>query len=142
MARTLNKIKVADIDHIPEWLRHELLNWSRYCWSGAYPHPLPPQTCRSIEKHYQRISEDGDASVDRPIQPIISQALRVQAIWEAMDHLPKQVLRAEYPQRHASGRAEAGRSAAARWLGISVSSYDSALSTACYQVQIGIEGIL
>ena len=119
---------------IKDWVHQELQNWSRWCWSGAYPHPLPTETCASIEKHYNRTNDEGTDPPERAIMPNIRNAERVQAIWETLPYLPKQVLRAEYPQRNN------GRKTACRRLGINEDGYLSALHSACYKIMIGIEG--
>lgn len=48
---------------IADWIDHELRNWARWCWSGAWPHPLPPDHCASIEHRYVAPSDLG-AEVD------------------------------------------------------------------------------
>ena len=48
---------------IADWIDAELRNWARWCWSGAWPHPLPPSHCASIEHRYQAPSDIG-AEVD------------------------------------------------------------------------------
>lgn len=48
---------------IPDWIDAELRNWSAWCNSGAWPHPLPPDHCASIEHRYQAPSDIG-AEVD------------------------------------------------------------------------------
>lgn len=48
---------------IPDWIDAELRNWSAWCWSGAWPHPLPPSHCASIEHRYMAPSDLG-AEVD------------------------------------------------------------------------------
>lgn len=48
---------------IADWIDHELRNWARWCWSGAWPHPLPPDHCASIEHRYMAPSDIG-AEVD------------------------------------------------------------------------------
>lgn len=48
---------------IADWIDHELRNWARWCWSGAWPHPLPPSHCASIEHRYMAPSDLG-AEVD------------------------------------------------------------------------------
>lgn len=133
------KIKL-DLQYYPSWLHEELLNWSRWCWLGKYPHPMPETTCASFEKNYQRISEEGTVEDVRPIPPNTTHALIVQQVWETLPHMPKQVLRAEYPQRRESGRIEHGRKGAARFLHISLNEYESALSIATYRILIAFEG--
>ena len=119
---------------VPDWLHHELLNWSRWCWLGPLPHPLPPDRCGSIECEYTRyrISEYGS---DAPrILPNERNAERVDAIWRSLPAWPKQVLRAEYPQYQESGRAEFGRVGAARRLGLRLVDYEAALVVAIGRV--------
>jgi len=48
---------------IADWIDAELRNWARWCWSGAWPHPLPPSHCASIEHRYMAPSDLG-AEVD------------------------------------------------------------------------------
>jgi len=48
---------------IADWIDHELRNWGRWCNSGSWPHPLPPDHCASIEHLYQAPSDIG-AEVD------------------------------------------------------------------------------
>lgn len=124
----------GDFRNYPAWVHEELMNWSRWCWRGEYPHPLPHTACGSVERNYQRISDEGTAENVRPIPPNAAHARVVQAVWELMPTLPRQVLRAEYPQRHESGRAEHGRKGAAIRLRISLEEYEAALSVATYRV--------
>lgn len=133
------KKRPGDLRTYPTWVHEELMNWSRWCWRGAYPHPLPHTACGSVERNYQRISEEATAENARPIPPNEAYARIVQAAWEAMPHLPRQVLRAEYPQRHESGRVEHGRNGAAVRLQISLEQYEAALSVASYKVMKAFE---
>jgi hypothetical protein len=133
------KIPKGDFRTYPEWVHQELMNWARWCWKGAYPHPLPPTVCASIEKNYQRISDEGTVDDVKPVPPNEAHAKRVQAVWDALPRIGQQVLRAEYPQRFESGRAVDGRYAAARWLHMSLSEYESCLSMACYRVMVEFE---
>ncbi len=48
---------------IDPWIDAELRNWARWCWSGPWPHPLPPGHCASIEHRYVAPSDLG-AEVD------------------------------------------------------------------------------
>lgn len=135
-------MKRGEFRTYPDWLHYELMNWARWSWSGAYPHPIPPATCASYEKNYRRTGEEEEARNERQIKPNADNAQKVQAVWDALPHWPQQVLRAEYPQRHESGRVEHGRAAAARWLGISLEHYESALSVAAHKVMVAFEGDL
>lgn len=120
----------------PDWLRHEMENWSRWCWRGAYPHPLPPKHCASPEWQYERIREEGEIeSVDsKPIPVNEVHAQIVQGVYEALPTLQAQVLRAEYPQRRSSSVqkrliVQMGKSA-----------YESALNVALFRVMVAFEG--
>lgn len=84
----------------PAWVHMELINWARWCWQGQYPHP-PDAICKSIERNYSRVSEEGTTDDARPIAPNEHNARIVQAVWERLPRVPRMVLRAEYPQRHA-----------------------------------------
>lgn len=136
---TTRKKRPNNLRAYPSWVHDELMNWSRWCWRGAYPHPMPATSCGSIEKNYQRISEDGTVENARPIPPNAAHAQIVQTVWDALAKLPQQVLRAEYPQRYESGRFEHGRRGAAQRLQISLDEYEAALSVASYKIMIAFE---
>ena len=129
-------------DHcrLPDWLHHELLNWSRWCWLGAWPHPLPPSHCGSVERDYTRFRVDGSADDARPIPPNEPRALIVDDVWRDLPPAPRQVLRAEYPQYHESGRAEFGRVGAARRMRMCLREYEAALCVAAGRVWDAFEG--
>lgn len=137
-ARTARRKAGAFRDH-PAWVHEELMNWSRWCWGGAYPHPLPHTACGSVEKNYRGLSDEGTTETARPIRPNEVRARMVQAAWEALPPLPRQVLRAEYPQRHESGRTAQGRSGAAKRMQISLEEYEAALSVASHRVKLAFE---
>ena len=61
---------------IADWIDAELRNWARSCWSGAWPHPLPPDHCASIEHLYQAPSDIG-AEVDAE-----EVARRIPIVWD------------------------------------------------------------
>ncbi|MCL4822582.1 MAG: hypothetical protein KJZ57_00060 [Anaerolineales bacterium] len=55
---------------IADWIDAELRNWSAWCWSGAWPHPIPPDHCRSIEHQWIDPSDlYREAPEPRPIAP-------------------------------------------------------------------------
>lgn len=112
---------------IPDHIHHELLNWSRWCWRGAYPHPIPPNHCGSPEWQYQRINEDGTTeSVDeKPIPVNEINAKIVQDVYDRLPWIQQQVLRYEYPQKHSISK---------RNTNISRSDYESALSSAVRKI--------
>ncbi len=138
--------QIRDFRHYPEWLHHELLNWSRWCWLGAYPHPLPPSHCYSIEHQFAgwRLPEGADVAPlpEKLPAPIEARARIVNDAWSALPDLPRMVLRAEYPQRRESGRLEYGQAGAARRLHIRLSEYEGALVMAIGRVWTALEGDL
>ena len=77
---------------IPDWIDAELRNWSAWCWSGAWPHPLPPSHCASIEYRYLAPS---DLSADLDADEI---ARRIPIIRDRAE-LVHQVYRAQLTQR-------------------------------------------
>lgn len=122
--------------NIPEAAHFELINWSRFCWEGAYPYPLPATHCFSFEHHYQAPSDLGDKDAPPPrIVANAHRALIVQGVYQILPINSRLVLRAEYPQRRASGRAEYGMVGAARRLHIRLSEYEYALQRAVDKVQ-------
>jgi hypothetical protein len=129
-----------DLRRFPDWLHHELLNWSRWCWQGAWPHPLPPSHCASAEHEYTRLRGDISSDETRPIQANETRALIVDGVWRRLPPLPKQVMRAEYPQYHASGRSEFGRVGAARRMRMRLHDYEVALTVAGGRVWDAFEG--
>ena len=100
------------IYRVPDRIHKELLNWSRWCWLGPWPHPLPPTSCASAERAYRAPPECNDEVAGTPppppIQPNERNALRVQAVWDGLHDKPRLVLKAEYPA-HEGPRIEAAR---------------------------------
>lgn len=123
----------------PDWVHHELMNWSRWCWQGSYPHPLPPQTCASIERQYVRFREENTTDEAKPIQPNESHALIVDGVWKALPTLPRMVMRAEYPQRSAYDWGH-GRAGVARLMRVSLSEYEAGLIVGVGRVMDAFEG--
>ena len=132
----------VDLRTYPDWIHAELINWSRWCWLGAWPHPLPPEYCGSIERNYpgHRLPEGNADDEARPIQPNETNARIVDRVWKALPDLPRLVLRAEYPQRYESGRVEHGRAGAARWLHVSLRDYEAGLIVAIGRIWEAFEG--
>ena len=127
---------MRDFRKYPSWVHLELVNWTRYCWQGSWPHPIPPDHCTSIESRY--LAPAGDTMNDEPPRPrpIINahRAMWVQDIYDGLPQMPKLVLRAEYPQYQQSGRAEFGMAGAARRLKISLREYEENLTVAVGRV--------
>lgn len=124
---------------ISDHVHQELVNWSRWCWLGEWPHPLPPTKCGSIESAYRApVDVNFDESQEPPLPPTIrphdASARIVQAVYDKLPNANRLVLKAEYPARQDSGRAE-GRHVAARRLGVSLWAYESALDHACKRVE-------
>jgi hypothetical protein len=129
-----------DLRNFPDWLHHELLNWSRWCWLGPWPHPLPPNQCGSVERYYIRVNDENTTEGARSIPPNTDRAMLVNSVWDALPDDPRQVLRAEYPQYHESGRAEFGRVGAARKMKMRLRDYENALCVAIGRVWDVMEG--
>lgn len=128
---------VSDFSH------HELVNWSNWCWLGEYPHPLPKTRCGSAEGDFHA-EWHLEAEPDEPprIKPNTRNAQIVQDLWESWPTASpaRQVLKAEYPARHTSGRVEGGRDVAARRLNMSLREYEMALSWASKKVEEAFKG--
>lgn len=55
---------------IDRWIEDELWNWARWCWSGAWPHPLPPDHAASAEGRFVAPPEWGEnAEAEQPRAP-------------------------------------------------------------------------
>ena len=138
------QIKPQNIRTCPKWLDEEMQNWARYCWLGAWPHPLPPSQCASLEGNYVRINPNGETESEdyKPIPVCEENARLVQQTYDVMAVVHQLVLRAEYPQRHEWGSAKTdSRKAAARFVGLhSEDQYLSILASALYRVQAVLEG--
>ncbi len=115
--------------HYPEWVHQELMNWSRWCWMGAYPHPLPDQRCGSVEREYTKYRTENTTDEAQQIRPNESRALIVQKAWLSMHDTAKKVIVAEYPQR-----AKHQGKAPWRSIGISRTEYDKALMSAAGKI--------
>lgn len=130
-------MKIADAIH------EELLNWSRWCWQGEWPHPLPATQCGSLESQYRApdywnpddAEEKMRAAYHRPNE---RHAKVVQAVYDDMlDNQPMAalVLKAEYPGRATRGN----RTVAAHKLGLSVHLYDLWFKVAISRVEAAFE---
>ena len=121
---------------IPDHIHEELMNWTRWCWLGEWPHPMPPNHCGSLESQYRAPPEWDMDLAEMPqsyIRPNERNARKVQAVYEVLPEPEKSVLKAEYPGRHTSGRSK-GKSVAATRIGLSVAGYDESLQTAVAKV--------
>jgi len=128
------KQSTASWQRIPEWVEHEIQNWVRWCWSGAWPHPLPPTQCASAERYYRAPSDLGEVESSPP-PPHAAHAQIVQRAYDAMLPQEKFVMKAEYIQPWESGRIRYGRAGAARRLKVPLSTYETILRSACFRIE-------
>ncbi len=119
---------------IPEWVEHEIHNWARWCWSGPWPHPLPPTHCTSAERYYRAPSDLGEAETPPP-PPYVPNAEIVQQAYVAMLKQEQHVMKAEYIQPWDSGRARYGKVGAARRLRMSLATYETILRSGCFRIE-------
>jgi len=85
----------------PSFVRDEIENWIRFCWSGESPEPREPGRCRSVEGHYVAPpwGEDHD---EQPAANRVfhrENAERVQRIFDAQPQIARRVLMYEYTKR-------------------------------------------
>lgn len=93
--------------HMTDIVSSEIENWIAWCWDGEDPAPKEPKRCYSAEGRYTAPAQDDE---DRQPRRIINResAERVQAIYDRMPDLTRQVLRFEYTQRAAYDQYEQG----------------------------------
>jgi hypothetical protein len=65
---------------IAPWIEAELRNWSAWCRSGPWPHPIPPSHAASAEGKYISPSDLGDEDDDAPPPPIKPVAKRAEIV--------------------------------------------------------------
>lgn len=124
---------------IPDRIHQELMNWSRWCWLGQWPHPLPATQCGSAEGEY-RAPPEWDVEISElertsRIRPNERQARIVQGAWEKLDGFPRLTLKAEYPGNDHQGY----RRDRATALGLTVQQYENNLQIAINAVEAAIE---
>jgi hypothetical protein len=71
---------------LEDWLDHELRNWSRWCKSGALPHPLPLTRAASAEGRYLSesvfgVEVDQDEAARRAPPANAERAEKVQKVY-------------------------------------------------------------
>jgi hypothetical protein len=128
------QVEIADAIH------QELLNWARWCWSGPWPHPLPPTECGSLEGGY-RAPPQWDTLDERrtpTIRPNERRARVVQDAWVLLPTSEKAVLKQEYPAALAPRRIQ-GREQAARFLQMTLPAYERYLASAIRKVEAAFE---
>lgn len=122
---------------IPDKIHEELLNWSRWCWLGEWPHPLPATKCGSLESGYRAPPDwnPDDPPLPPRIRPNERHAKRVQAVYQGFLDEGKAegalVLKAEYPCRAERGT----RTQAAHRIGLTVQQYENWLQVAVNRVE-------
>lgn len=116
-------------------IHEELLNWSRWCHLGAWPHPLPRTQCGSIEGDYLipawTALELEEAPQQKPIRPNERHARMVQAAWESLEGFPRLTLKAEYP----GNDHRSDRQARALGLRLTAQQYENNLQVAVNRVE-------
>lgn len=116
----------------PRWVEDELWNWSRWCWTGDWPHPLPPKTCASVERAFPSGPDWENDDDDRRPDPVhVDNAQRVDLVYQALSLIEQRIMQCEWPRRHeydeydeqgAIARNVRG-TAAPRYLGVSQGHY-------------------
>ncbi|KKO71827.1 hypothetical protein AAV32_09645 [Kerstersia gyiorum] len=82
----------------PAYVREEIENWIVACWDGQEPGPTEPSQCGSLEGRFSAL--DWYANESPPKRYINHEAARkVQAVFERMSQLTRQVIRYEYTCR-------------------------------------------
>jgi hypothetical protein len=120
---------------------HELKNWSRWCNSGALPHPLPPSRCASLESRY--LPEALHAAAEDAPPPIhVDNAKRVQTVFDSAVTIERKILQAEYLSPWQYSRYSGGIPAAVRKInnidpdvGLSVAAYETILASVKRRVE-------
>lgn len=122
--------------HIPDDVHQELLNWARWCWSGPWPHPLPPTECGSLEAGYRAPPEWDclDGRRTPVVRPNERRARVVQDVWSRLPDGERLVLKQEYPAA-LEARRVLGREAAARRLNMPLHWYERHLGAAVNKVE-------
>lgn len=127
----MGQTRISDMAH------QELLNWSRWCWQGPLPHPLPATQCGSGENQYRTPPDWNPEDEPTPLRIRANEAnaRKVQSVYDGLSMDGRLVLKAEYPCRHERG----SRQAAAGRIGISLSAYEHALQDAVNKVEAAFE---
>ncbi|TAL90923.1 MAG: hypothetical protein EPN62_00885 [Candidimonas sp.] len=84
----------------PAWVEMEMWNWSRWCWDGPWPHPLPSTVCASMEHRYVPVHLGTDEPPARKTPINHERALVVESVYKKLPLAEQRVLQAEYPRRH------------------------------------------
>jgi hypothetical protein len=115
------------------WVDHELKNWSRWCNSGAMPHPYPfPGSCLDGLCVPELLTDAGE---DLPPPIHEENAKKVQKVFDVAVFIERKVMQAEYLSPWKYGRYSGGIAAAARALDISPPSYETILTVVKRRVE-------
>lgn len=85
----------------------EIENWIAWCWEGQDPVPGSPSRCYSAEGRYLAPAMNDEGREPRRIVNN-ERARRVQAVYDRMPQLTRQVIRYEFTQRAAYDQWERG----------------------------------
>lgn len=120
----------AGPDGFPAFVVQELWNWSRWCWTGEWPHPMPPQACGSVERAYPSGQDREGDEPPRPIPVCVETARRVQILYDFLPLAEQRIMQEEFPRRHEYGdmKPHERQDAAARKIGISLAYYKVSLN--------------
>ena len=114
----------------PSWCHQELINWSRWCWEGETPVPIPQSTCASYEKHYRPTEWESDPD-DRGRTYVNQEMARhVDIIWRSLPTTSRLIIRAAYPQRH----LYESNSEACKAVGIKIHQWEDELNRAAWMI--------
>jgi hypothetical protein len=120
---------------ISGWVDDELHNWSRWCWSGAWPHPMPAGRAESAEGRYVPESVYGaeveqDEAARRPPPANARRAEIVQRCYATrLTTVERRSLVVTYVKPFPSSQQ-----ARARRAGVTVDVYETALMSAARKV--------
>lgn len=122
------------VDGLPGWVQDEIWNWSRWCWLGDLPHPMPMTTCASGERAFPSgidRDDEEEAPPPRPVPVNHDRARRVDGIYRSLPLAEQRVIQAEYPRRNEYGdkRMHERHAEASRKIGIGVAYYRVALGS-------------
>jgi DNA-directed RNA polymerase specialized sigma subunit len=85
---------------IADWIDDELQNWARWCNSGPWPHPVPPDHAASAEGRYLSPSDIDAEPEPRPVRPNAERAEIVHRVYrERLTDRERRVLVVRYIHR-------------------------------------------
>lgn len=85
---------------IAKWIVDELENWGRWCNSGPWPHPIPPDHAGSAEGRYLSPSDIDAEPEPRPVRPNAERAEIVHRVYrEQLTERERRVLVLRYVRK-------------------------------------------